>query len=204
MLDVLEQYGNPAHYPQKEKICHYKQISIHENLLIPAVKPEIEQILEVIARPFIDECNIIDTPVGKKQVIRGHIYQTIIYVADVPCQSVHAAHFDIPFCDFEELPCTSTWSHCELSNPGVVIEYLSARKIGPKEISKCVILFVWWHKKGYHPHPYPPPHPCPPPCPQPNPCPPCGPQSDDDKHSWMGCQNCKFYSMCPLGHNKQA
>lgn len=227
MFDKIERHGDPAHYPPQDHICHYKQISVNESLVIPCVKPEIEQLLEVIAHPYIDECTMIQTPVGKKLVIKGHIEQKIVYVADIPCQSVHAAHFTIPFCAFEEVPSTCTWSNCEIANPGVIIEYLNAHKTGPKEIAKCVILFVWWYKKGHHPHPCPPhphpypPHPCPPPhppCPPPHPpcppqppcpppVPPCPPPVPCPSHSHgpyylPGCQNCKLFHSCYLAQGR--
>lgn len=211
MFDKIEHRCDPMFYPHRDHICHYKQISVNETLTVPYVKPEIEQILEVIAHPFIDECTLIETPVGKKLVVKGHIEQKIIYVADVPCQSVHAAHFTVPFCTFEEVPSSCTWSNCEISCPGVIIEYLTAHKIGPKEVAKCVVLFVWWYKKGHHPNPCPPqPYPCPgpppqpcPPQPQPNPCPspqPCPPQPCPTQsygaYRLPGCKDCKMFSTC--------
>lgn len=184
MFDNIEFHGDPIKYPRPELICHHKQISVEENLTIPSEKPEIEQLLDVKAYPVIDECTLITTPVGKKLVIKGHIHQQVLYVADVPCQSVHAAHFSVPFCTFEEMPSSCSWNNCEISSPGVLIEYLSAKKTGPKQITKCVVLFIWWYKKDHHPHP------CPPePCPPPHPCP-----SHSSSHH-PGCKQCSMFGI---------
>ena len=190
MFDKIEFHGDQAKYPRPEVICHYKQISVDETLTIPCEKPEIEQLLEVKAHPVIDECTLITTPVGKKLLIKGHIDQQVLYVADVPCQSVHMAHFSVPFCTFEELSSTCHWSDCELFCPEVVVEYLSAHKTGPKQISKCVVLFIWWNKKEHH-HPCPPAHSC-----RPRPCPP-----HDSSHH-QGCKHCRMFKTCFPDHDQ--
>lgn len=178
-------------YPCPDHICVYKQFSIHEHLCVPEAKPDIEDILEVNAYPFIDKCKMIDTPFGKKIIIMGRIEQKILYVADVSCQSVHFFHTVEPFCTFIELPHNSSGSsqrhpgyeysakaqnqrsscypepqYPPLLQPRIMVEYLCAQKVGPRDISKCLILMVWFPKGEHHPHP----HPCPPPPVPPSPC----------------------------------
>lgn len=194
MFDKIEQHGLPERYPPRDHICHYKQVSINEYLVVPCVKPPIEQLLEVKVHPVVDECVIIETPVGKKLVIKGYVEQKIIYVADVPCQSVHAAHFTIPFCHFEEISSSCIWSTCDLNKPNVLVEYVCAQKTGPKEIAKCVILFIWWPKKSHHLPPCPPPVP---PCP-PSPCS-TGESGTHHHHNYVPvCKNCSMYGNCPI------
>lgn len=92
----------------------FKQLTVQENLTIPAAKPDIEQIIRVMAEASITSTKIIETPIGKsiegqiltgrKIIIEGMLNQKIEYVADEPTQSVHAAHFKIPFSTFIVLP----------------------------------------------------------------------------------------------------
>jgi len=169
MLDIIEFQGDRRHFPEPEIIRCSKQFGVEEQLVIPDPKPDIEQLLEVIVHPRIDKCKIIDTPLGKKLIINGHLKQQILYVADVPCQSVHSAHFTVPFCTFIEIPCScSPVHHFENMCPRILIEYLMAKKVGPREITKCVILFLWFPKTSIcppcpqpQPHPHPQPHPRP-------------------------------------------
>jgi hypothetical protein len=95
---------------------NFKQLSVQETLYIPAAKPDVEQIVSVSAEVVIKCTNVITTPVGtseegqiltgKKLIIEGIISQKVEYVADEPTQSVHAAHFNMPFSAFIVLPAT--------------------------------------------------------------------------------------------------
>lgn len=92
----------------------FKQLSVQETIVIPAVKPDVEQIVSVHAEVVIGETRIIVTPAGqsfegqvltnRKLLIEGCIAQKVEYVADEPTQSVHAAHFNAPFSAFIVLP----------------------------------------------------------------------------------------------------
>lgn len=179
-LPQMIEYSCDQHsYPHPDHVLCHKQFSIHEHLCVPEGKPDIEDILEVSACPHIDMCKIIHTPFGKKIVIMGRIEQKILYVADVSCQSVHFFHTSRPFCTFIEIPhtfdccsqhrsvseCSSKSHHpdpgcypahhCPPSiHPRIMVEYLCAQKVGPREISKCLILVVWFSKHDHHPHPH--------------------------------------------------
>lgn len=93
---------------------HFKQLSVQETLTIPAEKPDAEQIVTVSAEVVITGTTVIRTPVGTSQegqiltgyklVVEGKVCQQIEYVADEPTQSVHAAHFVIPFSTYIVLP----------------------------------------------------------------------------------------------------
>lgn len=82
--------------------CKYpcKELCETHKFCIPICKPDIENILQLFIDTSIKKSNILDTPMGKKFVIYGNIHTKILYVANTSCQSVHSAHFDIPFCTF--------------------------------------------------------------------------------------------------------
>ncbi|WP_053956601.1 SPOCS domain-containing protein [Inediibacterium massiliense] len=107
----------------------FKEINVDEMLQIPEQKPDIEQIIRVIAKANILCTKIIETPVsvdattgerveteavdgtiltGYKVGVLGKIDQKIEYVADEETQSVHSAHFSIPFCAHIVLPLSFT------------------------------------------------------------------------------------------------
>lgn len=83
---------------------YFTETSIEETLIIPTQKPDAEQLLSVIVSPEVLSLKIIETPVmstpegqnllGAKLIIELKINEKILYVADEPTQSVHAAHFE--------------------------------------------------------------------------------------------------------------
>ena len=93
---------------------NFKQLSVQEVLTIPEAKPDVEQIVCVAAEVIIKSTSVIKTPAGisaegqkltgKKLIVEGVISQKVEYVADEPTQSVHAAHFNMPFSAFIVLP----------------------------------------------------------------------------------------------------
>lgn len=95
-------------------ISTFKQISIDDNLCIPEVKPDMEEINDVKVRAEVINCHVISTPKiisnegqalsGYKLVLRGVLKHLVEYTADTPEQSVHSAHYDIPFSTFIILP----------------------------------------------------------------------------------------------------
>lgn len=158
-MDFIEYQCEPCHYPSSDKINCSKQFSVEEHLTLPSSLPDIKQLMKVTAHPHIDHCKIIDNPWGKKMIIHGHIKQKLVYIADLSCQSIQDAHFKIPFCTFIELP--HSFSSCHRHHhlcPRIMIEYLGARKTSPRDISKCVILLLWFSLTPPHTHPHPYPH----------------------------------------------
>lgn len=97
-------------------ISTFKQISVDQNLCIPLVKPDIEEINDMQVEVEILECHVINTPViksnegqtlsGYKLIFRGVLKEIIEYTSDTPEQSVHSAHYQIPFSSFIILPPT--------------------------------------------------------------------------------------------------
>lgn len=92
----------------------FKQLSKDEVVTIPIQKPDIEQIINVLVEIQIIDTRVIETIkgisiggqklTGYKLIIEGKINQKVEYVADEPQQSVHAAHFKVPFSSFIILP----------------------------------------------------------------------------------------------------
>jgi hypothetical protein len=98
----------------------WTQIFIPEILCVPCQKPDIEELMSVTARVEIISQRVVKTPMdslvdsitnqedtnltGKKLIIEGILRQKVIYTADLPEQSVHSAHFDVPFSAFIIIP----------------------------------------------------------------------------------------------------
>jgi hypothetical protein len=92
----------------------FKQLTVSERLELPEEKPDIEQIIKIIAQVEITSTRVIRTPVGQslegqilsgfKLIVEGEVIQKIEYVADECSQAVHAAHFETPFTTFIVLP----------------------------------------------------------------------------------------------------
>lgn len=92
----------------------FKQISVDEYLSIPKQKPEMEGINNINATVDILSSHIIMTPkdksyesqnlTGYKLIVHGVLNQVVEYTALDEKQSVHAAHYNVPFSSFIVLP----------------------------------------------------------------------------------------------------
>lgn len=96
----------------------WTQISIPETLIIPEQKPDMEQINSVNISVNIVRKKVIVTPTspngtknwegkkltGRKLIVEGNLCQTVSYTADVSVQSVHSAHFIVPFSAYIVIP----------------------------------------------------------------------------------------------------
>lgn len=92
----------------------FKQLSKEENLTIPSQKPDMEEILNVLVEIDITSTRVIRTIVGTseggqtltgyKLIVEGKLNEKVEYIADECEQSVHAAHFKVPFSTFIVLP----------------------------------------------------------------------------------------------------
>lgn len=115
--DLIEVVGVAKKFPEFDGGDYWTQTSIPETLTIPEQKPDIEQLFKIVVKVDIISQRIVKTPIscasnlageylsGKKLIIEGFLNQKIFYVADVAEQSVHAAHFKVPFSDFIVIPC---------------------------------------------------------------------------------------------------
>jgi hypothetical protein len=128
----------------------FKQFTVQETLELPEAKPDIEQIVKVVAQVIITSTRVIRTPLaeslegqrlsGVKLIIEGEVVQKIEYVADVCTQSVHAAHFNVPFSTFIVLP-----TGFGIGTPLIVTPYIEdiyVDLIDKRTIFKNVTIFL--------------------------------------------------------------
>jgi hypothetical protein len=129
----------------------FKQFTVQESLEIPCVKPDIEQIMRVIAEVVITHTRVITTPIslsyegqvltGRKLIVEGELIQKIEYVADEPTQSVHAAHFTVPFSTYIVLDSTK-YSDGDIVTVVPYIEDIYVQQIDERTFFKNVALFI--------------------------------------------------------------
>lgn len=133
----------------------FKQFTVQENVCLPEAKPDIEQITRVMADIVIIHTKVIKTPgtcdapvtslegqtlTGWKLIVEGEVRQKVEYVADEPTQSVHAAHFNVPFSTFIVLPCNFVPGTPVVVTP--YIEDIFAKQIGKRCIFKNITILV--------------------------------------------------------------
>lgn len=130
---------------------NWTEISVPEILTIPCVKPNIESIDKIYINSKITTTKVIKTPTatenpegliltGYKLLVEGLLCQTLVYTADECEQSVHSAHFNMPFSTYIVLPSgTSLDAEFKVT---VCIEYVFAKIITPKTIFKNVTLYL--------------------------------------------------------------
>jgi hypothetical protein len=87
-------------YPNSKCKKYYKQCLDDLVLCIPHEKPDMECINEVNAKICVDDYSILNTILGPKLFIKGRKNIKIIYTADNCQQSLHSAHWSVPFCEF--------------------------------------------------------------------------------------------------------
>lgn len=146
--DLIEYSGIADTLPAAP--VNFKQFSVQEDFVIPAAKPDIEQIIRVVAQVNITSTKVIITPVatslegqiltGFKLIVEGEVCQKIEYVADEPTQSVHAAHACVPFSTFIVLP-----ANFVLGTPVFVkgyIEDIYAKQVGKRNIFKNITILL--------------------------------------------------------------
>ncbi|WP_461204781.1 DUF7507 domain-containing protein [Clostridium sp. DL1XJH146] len=93
--------------PSLPKLCgnsYFTEVAIPETVILPTVKPDIEELLSVMVDAKIVSLRIIKTPegtskegqhlTGRKLSIELNLRQKVKYIANEPTQSVHAAHFE--------------------------------------------------------------------------------------------------------------
>ena len=117
---------------------YWIQMNIPETLTIPEQKPDVEQINSVNISVDIIRKEVIKVPVsqvgangeyipnlegkvstGRKLIIEGQLCQKIVYTANEPEQSVHSAHFYVPFSSYMVVP-----SEIKFNNGTVTLDSL--------------------------------------------------------------------------------
>lgn len=130
----------------------WTEISVPETLVIPRQKPDIEQVNTVTVCAKVIRKKVILTPApdcpcmenfegkkltGKKLIVEGELLQTVNYTAAVCEQSVHSAHFIVPFSAFIVVP--EEKKEFEVT---VCVEDVFIKAITPREIFKNVTLLL--------------------------------------------------------------
>lgn len=87
-----------------EYVHYFQEVNIVETLVIPEEKPDMEKLSSVIVSPKVVATKLISTPIalsyegqnlsGHKLIVELNLQEKIKYVADMPNQSIHAAHYD--------------------------------------------------------------------------------------------------------------
>ncbi len=156
--NLIEYVGISEQIPINYSVNAFKELMLQENITLNECFPNIEQITRVTACVEIKNYYVVDTPVsqrnargeilnpsgqtltGKKLVIEGVVHQSIHYVADNCEQNVMVVDNSYCFGTFVVLPKSATQNSCYTVIP--YIEDIIAEAIGPRDITKCVSLFL--------------------------------------------------------------
>lgn len=152
---------DPSNITFDENNRNWTEISIPEVLTIPCEKPDVEAIEKVFVKVKIISKRVIATPrvittttpppettensegtklTGWKLIVEGIVKQKVVYTADVPNQSVHSAHFDVPFSAFIVLPSSTTLE--DKFCVDVCVEDVFVKVFNNRDIFKNVTLFL--------------------------------------------------------------
>lgn len=98
--EFLNIFGITEPYMYPNHICSCQTVTICEtdNLIIPCTKPDIGAILDLFVTISISRIKLISSPSGEKTIVYAMKHFKVLYEAVTLEQSVHAAHFNIPFC----------------------------------------------------------------------------------------------------------
>lgn len=128
----------------------FKQLSIDGYLPIPDAKPNIEEINVMTATADLISYHVIETPVAKsaegqilsgyKLILKGMLNEVIEYTANEPTQSVHSAHYAIPFSTFIVLP--SDFKIGSKIEVNFIIEDIYYKAIDIRNLFKNITLLV--------------------------------------------------------------
>ena len=135
------------------------QITVTEKLIIPEVKPDIEQVNQVITNAKVTDTKIVSIKdfrchqLSFKVIIKGVLKEKIIYTACKKDQPVHSAEFTNPFYGFVlldfDLKCKERcWDPdislilANLLKANVCVEDVTVDKVSSRELSKYVTLLL--------------------------------------------------------------
>lgn len=129
----------------------WTEISVPKVVCIPKFKPDVEQIDKILAKVSVTSKRIIKTPkgsknaegqtlTGRKLLLDGDICLTVIYTADEPTQSVHTAHFCIPFSTYIVIECDADYLDSYCVTP--CIEDIYAKVFNCRDLFINTTLFI--------------------------------------------------------------
>lgn len=130
------------------EISNFKQISLNSKVEIPSVKPDLYMLDNTVANTVITDYYVVDVIngvsnegqrlYGKKLIVHGEVKASIEYTE--PCDSVHSAHWNIPFTTYIVLPKDFT------KNKDVVVtalvENVSSQAINCREVEINTLALV--------------------------------------------------------------
>ncbi|HHN8249672.1 DUF3794 domain-containing protein [Clostridioides difficile] len=151
---------------------YWFQMYIPETLNVPTQKPDIEQINSVNVSVDILRTKVVRTPIspvdanndfianlegkvstGRKLIVEGVLCQKISYTADKETQSVHSAHFYVPFSGYIVIPQEITFNNVtpKITLDSLDIDYqvnaciedLSISKLDARTILKHITLLLY-------------------------------------------------------------
>ncbi|HAU32373.1 MAG: hypothetical protein XD78_1772 [Desulfotomaculum sp. 46_296] len=133
-------------------VSYHTQIPLSGLLEIPLQKPPKEQIFNTTHEIDITKYTALTVkkPPGKKVLVAGKIMAGIEYIAKVPDQKVHFAHWDIPF---QALIKNDNGSLLDLAFnldeyiAHVCVEHEEYMQIDERTISMEIVLLIWLQRK---------------------------------------------------------
>ena len=130
------------YYPCCKDIVQTKQNMQNVDICIPCQKPDMESIEELKVSVCAEKCKVIDTIIGPKIILNGVIKIKVIYTADNCEQSLHSAHWDIPFCDFILLEDTCLYNDQNELDLFVGLEYVCINDNDSRHISLSILYII--------------------------------------------------------------
>lgn len=136
------------------------QIAVTEQLIIPEVKPDVEQVNQVFTNAKVTEKKIVCIKdlrchqLSFKVIIKGELKEKIIYTACKKDQPVHSAGFIRPFYGFVlldfDLKCRERCWDPDISNilanlikVNVCVEDVTVEMVNSRELKKFItLLFI--------------------------------------------------------------
>lgn len=144
----LIEYNGISDCPKN--VLNFKQITVENVFSIPAVKPDMEQLVKVSANGTIVHHEIVDTPIGTslegqiltgyKLLISGDLNIKFEYVALEETQSVHTTHNCFPFCGYIVLP--KNFNRQSIIFPTVTIEDIYSEKTDSRCIYSTITMML--------------------------------------------------------------
>jgi len=129
-------------------VSYHVQVALNGLLEIPLNKPPKEEIFNVRHEIDITKFTTITVkrPPGKKVLVVGKVMLGIEYIADVPDQKVHFAHWDIPF---QVLIKNDDGSLLDLDFnldeyiAHACVEHEEVMQVDERTIAKEIVLLIW-------------------------------------------------------------
>lgn len=141
---------------------YWIQMYIPTTLPVPPQKPDIEEVNSISVSVNIMRQKVVVTPnsngvdnlegkqlTGRKLIIEGELCQKVVYTACDEEQSVHSAHFYVPFSAFIVVPETVTFPNGETKDSlyvsylvSVCVEDVYVKRYTCREIFQNVTLLL--------------------------------------------------------------